>query len=941
MTVGAPGGESAGGGARPVSLHSRLADAPAGTAWSCHATGLLATDRPEPPAGPGGAAAWPPEGAEQIPLDGLYERLDGNGLAFGPLFRGLDAVWRYEGEVFADIALPVDATRSGGGNAAAAPYGIHPALLDASLHAIAVGGLVDEPEVVRVPFHWSGVTVHAAGAAAARVRLSPAGKDAVSLSLTDGEGRPLVSVERLTLRPATAGQAAASRVGGLMHRVTWRPYALPSLGKQDLNLNTASATSYGPTAVLGKDELKVAAALESAGVEVGLYPDLAALAWDVAAGAPAPRTVLAPLPAGPADGGAEAVRGTVARTLGLLQAWLADEHLSGTRLLLVTRGAVRDPEGSGTDGGEDLSHAAAWGLVRTAQTENPGRFGLLDLADDASSYRALPSVLSDPGLRDEPQLALHDGTVLLARLASVRPGPGTDAPALAPEGTVLLTGGTGGLGGLVARHVVREWGVRHLLLVSRRGPDAPGADALVGELEALGAHVSVAACDVADRAALTAVLDAVPAGHPLTAVVHTAGVLSDGTLPSMTAQDVEHVLRPKVDAAFLLDELTSTPAHDLAAFVMFSSAAAVFGGAGQGAYAAANATLDALAWRRRAAGLPALSLGWGLWAENSGMTGGLGPADLRRMSRAGIGGISDAEGIALLDAALRDDRYPVLLPLRLDAAGLRDAAGNDPAGIPPLFRDVVTVRTVRPRPSAATTAGRAGAPGTTDAATEPAAVTLADRAAAVDGPARQRLLLEFVVGEVAEVLGHARGHRIDAERGFLDLGFDSLTAVELRNRLHSAGGLALPATLVFDHPSPAALASHLDAELPRGAAGQAGAGDRDRDVSTPSRSTAHTDALLAQLTRLEGALVLTGLPGAPGSEEVLEHLRSLRAMVTGETGSGTGAGSGGGGASAESGGGDPYYADGGGSEDRAGVPDFMNASAEELFGLLDMDPSTD
>ncbi|MEU7540072.1 type I polyketide synthase, partial [Streptomyces narbonensis] len=944
---GAPGGESAGDGARPVSLHSRLADAPAGTPWSCHATGLLATDRPELPAEPGGAAAWPPEGAEQIPLDGLYERLHGNGLAFGPLFRGLDAVWRYEGEVFADIALPVDATRSGGGIEAAAPYGIHPALLDASLHAIAVGGLVDEPEVVRVPFHWSGVTVHAAGAAAARVRLAPAGKDAVSLSLTDGEGRPLVSVERLTLRPATAGQAAASRVGGLLHRVTWRPYALPSVGRHDLN--TASATSYGPTAVLGKDELKVAAALESAGVEVGLYPDLAALAWDVAAGAPAPRTVLAPLPAGPADGGAEAVRGTVARTLGMLQAWLADEHLSGTRLLLVTRGAVRDPEGSRTDGGEDLSHAAAWGLVRTAQTENPGRFGLLDLADDASSYRALPSVLSDANLRDEPQLALHDGTVRLARLASVRPGPGTDAPALAPEGTVLLTGGTGGLGGLVARHVVREWGVRHLLLVSRRGPDAPGADALVGELEALGAHVSVAACDVADRAALTAVLDAVPAGHPLTAVVHTAGVLSDGTLPSMTAQDVEHVLRPKVDAAFLLDELTSTSAPDLAAFVMFSSAAAVFGGAGQGAYAAANATLDALAWRRRAAGLPALSLGWGLWAENSGMTGGLGPADLRRMSRAGIGGISDAEGIALLDAALRDDRYPVLLPLRLDTAGLRDAAGNDPAGIPPLFRDVVTVRTVRPRPSAATTAGVAGAPGTTDAATEPAAVTLADRAAAVDGPARQRLLLEFVVGEVAEVLGHARGHRIDAERGFLDLGFDSLTAVELRNRLNSAGGLALPATLVFDHPSPAALASHLDAELPRGAAGQAGAGDRDRDRngSTPSRSAADTDALLAQLTRLEGALVLTGLPGAPGSEEVLEHLRSLRAMVTGETGSGTGAGSGGGSASAESGSGDQPYADGagsgggGGSEDGSGVPDFMNASAEELFGLLDMDPSTD
>ncbi|MEU3751132.1 beta-ketoacyl reductase, partial [Streptomyces narbonensis] len=361
----------------------------------------------------------------------------------------------------------------------------------------------------------------------------------------------------------------------------------------------------------------------------------------------------------------------------------------------------------------------------------------------------------------------------------------------------------------------------------------------------------------------------------------------------------------------------------------------------------------ALARRRRAAGLPAHSLGWGLWAENSGMTGGLGPADLRRMSRAGIGGISDAEGIALLDAALRDDRYPVLLPLRLDAAGLRDAAGNDPAGIPALFRDVVGARTVRPRPSAASatatagTAGTAGAPGTAAGAAAPAAVTLADRAAAVDGPARQRLLLEFVVGEVAEVLGHARGHRIDAERGFLDLGFDSLTAVELRNRLNSAGGLALPATLVFDHPSPAALASHLDAELPRGAAGQDGEGDEDGGGSTATRSTADTDALLAQLTRLEGALVLTGLSDAPGSEEVLEHLRSLRSMVTGESGTGNGNravnGNGNGTTSGGSGTGDRSYADGagGGSEDGAGVPDFMNASAEELFGLLDMDASTD
>ncbi|MFE7552784.1 phosphopantetheine-binding protein, partial [Streptomyces gardneri] len=249
-------------------------------------------------------------------------------------------------------------------------------------------------------------------------------------------------------------------------------------------------------------------------------------------------------------------------------------------------------------------------------------------------------------------------------------------------------------------------------------------------------------------------------------------------------------------------------------------------------------------------------------------------------------------------------------------------------------------------------AGTAGTPGTAGGAAEAAAVTLADRAATVDGPARQRLLLEFVVGEVAEVLGHARGHRIDAERGFLDLGFDSLTAVELRNRLNSAGGLALPATLVFDHPSPAALASHLDTELPRGASDRDGAGNRNgnENGTTASRSSAETDALLAQLTRLEGALVLTGLSDAPGSEEVLEHLRSLRSMVTGETGTGIGIGTASGapdgaGSGAGSGAEDRSWAAGdgagGGSEDGAGVPDFMNASAEELFGLLDQDPSTD
>ncbi|MEU7540086.1 SDR family NAD(P)-dependent oxidoreductase, partial [Streptomyces narbonensis] len=453
--------------------------------------------------------------------------------------------------------------------------------------------------------------------------------------------------------------------------------------------------------------------------------------------------------------------------------------------------------------------------------------------------------------------ARHTGKVVL-----------TMPSGLAPEGTVLLTGGTGALGGIVARHVVREWGVRRLLLVSRRGPDAPGAGDLVSELEALGAEVSVAAADVADRTALTALLDTIPAEHPLTAVIHTAGVLSDGTLPSMTAQDVEHVLRPKVDAAFLLDELTSTPTHDLAAFIMFSSAAAVFGGAGQGAYAAANATLDALAWRRRAAGLPALSLGWGLWAENSGMTGGLSDTDRSRLARSGATPMDSELTLSLLDASMRRDD-PALVPIVLDVAALR--AQERDGMLAPLLSGLTRGARAGRR--------RAAADGTGEAETD-----LGGRLAAMTPDDRTAHLRDLVRTHVATVLGHGTPSRVDLERAFRDTGFDSLTAVELRNRLNAATGLRLPATLVFDHPTPGELAGHLLDELGAAAGGSwaddTGSGSASGSASgdTSSAADRQTAAALAELDRLEGALAAL-TPAAGGRPELAARLRALAAAL--------------------------------------------------------------
>jgi NAD(P)-dependent dehydrogenase (short-subunit alcohol dehydrogenase family)/acyl carrier protein len=386
----------------------------------------------------------------------------------------------------------------------------------------------------------------------------------------------------------------------------------------------------------------------------------------------------------------------------------------------------------------------------------------------------------------------------------------TMPPPLGGAGTALITGGTGALGRLVARHLVTEHNVRHLVLTSRRGPQAADADAITAELRGLGAEVRLDACDVADRRQLAALLDTIPADHPLTVVVHAAGVLDDGVVDTLTPERLDVVLAPKADAAWHLHALTED--RPPVAFWLFSSAAATFGNPGQGNYAAANAYLDALAAYRRGRGMPATALAWGLWEPAGAMTEDLTDADRARLARAGFGALATADGLALLDAAwARDEAWT--LPIRLDVDALRAA----PA-VSRLLAELAGGATRRPAVT-----GR-------DRTTASSGPSLADRLAGLSAAQAEELLIESVREHAAAVLGHADAADIEAARAFKEVGFDSLTAVELRNRLAAATGLRLPSTLVFDHPTPAVLAAALRARLLPDATPEPSADDADGKV---------------------------------------------------------------------------------------------------------------
>ncbi|WP_407842433.1 SDR family NAD(P)-dependent oxidoreductase [Streptomyces albidoflavus] len=771
LAVEAPGED----GSRAFAVHTRD-DA---GAWTRHARGVLEPDTPAAPLTGreelGDAAPWPPAGAEPLATDGLYTGLAEAGFSYGPAFQGLRAAWRHGDAVLAEVALPDTAAAHG------TSWTLHPALLDAALHTVALGGLLDTT-TGSLPFAFTGVRVAGTAPGTLRVRVAPTGKDTVGVELADTTGAPVGTVGSLVLRPLTTEQLSATRraAGGhALHRQEWAPAPAPASGAPTTWVHLGDAPDDGPS-----------------------YPGLSALTAALDTGTPAPDAVLLvqdatddegrPDPAAPPAGPAPALRAL----LGLLQEFLAEPRLAAAQLVLVTRGAVA------VDDSEPVAPdlAALCGLVRSAQAENPGQLLLVDTDDPATVTRHLPALRR----LGAPETALRHGRLHTPRLTRL-PAPATTGgagarPLAGPdgEGTVLVTGATGSLGGLVARHLVTAHGVRRLLLTSRSGPAAPGAAALAGELRALGAHVDLTACDMADHTAVAGLLGAVPAAHPLTAVVHAAGVLDDATVPSLTPAHLDRVLRPKADAARHLHALTRE--LDLAAFVLFSSAAAPLGAPGQGNYAAANAYLDALARHRTAAGLTGVSLAWGSWAPDGGMAAQLGEGDTRRLNRSGILPLSAQEGLDLFDRALLDPGLPgpAPLPLRTDLAALRAQAAT--GLVHPLLGTLVPAPD---RPAGgATPAAADGAPG-----------ELRERLAALPDEERRAETLRLVRTEAAQILGHAGADGIEAGRGFLDMGFDSLTAVELRNRLGALTGVRLPSTLIFDHPAPEALAAHLAESL--------------------------------------------------------------------------------------------------------------------------------
>ncbi|MFD6397597.1 SDR family NAD(P)-dependent oxidoreductase [Nocardia sp. NPDC060249] len=643
----------------------------------------------------------------------MYRVLAERGLFYGPSFSGVRAIERRGGEVYAAVRLPEGVDARG--------YGIHPALLDACLHALSTTDTTSN--TARIPFAWQGFRLLGTVGSQVVVVLSDLAGEGdfaeVGVRIVRPDGVTVGIVERLSTRPVEAAQftAAEQRIV----RVDWRPVQLPS----------------ADAAVLLRDRRVPESVDEKRSYAVELMPDVT-------------------------------VRDNVRWLLPFLRQWV---ETGGARLVVVGRAGV-DRAGVAAD--PDV--AACYGALRSVQTEFPDRIVVLDMAATAPET-AVAEFSGTAAQGSEPELAVTDGELRAPRLIEVESA--STATEFDPESTVLITGGTGTLGGIVANHLVVRHGVRRLLLTSRRGPDADGVDELVERLEAAGAEVDVVAADLTDRTAVLAVLDRLPRDRPLGAIVHTAGVHDDALLADQTPQRFDRVLAAKSDSARHLDELTAD--RPPAVFVLFSSVAGVLGGPGQANYAAANSYLDALAAKRRARGLPAQSIAWGAWA--GGMAGALSAADLKRLAGAGMRPLSVAEGLAALDTAMSTREAVVVAANWVDATSWRGRA------VPVKLRELI------------------GIPSSDADPVESA--SLLDTLADMPPARRTERLLDAVRGEVASVLALPHARVVAPDRQFTEFGFDSLMAVELRNRLGALVGVRLPATAVFDYPTPRTLAELL------------------------------------------------------------------------------------------------------------------------------------
>ncbi|PYC66048.1 hypothetical protein C7C46_31855 [Streptomyces tateyamensis] len=733
-------------GSRSVNVHARADEGP----WTRYAHGTLTA---EELADPAELTAWPPAGATAVDSATLTERLLTQGIGHGPAFQTVTAAWQRGEEFYAELAL--------GEEYGASAYGLHPALLESALQPALLA-----QQGAGLAAQWHGVQLYAAGAGELRLRLAPAeGDGAHRLDLADATGRPVATVRQLTTRLLTPAELATPGAEGLF-TLDWQPV-------------TSTSAAEGTWVDLDTLDALLAA------------PEL-------------PARVLYQVPAAADEHLPAAVRATTSTVLALLQAWLAEERLSATTLVLATRQAVGRP-------GEPvaLAQAPVWGLVRAAQAEYPDRFVLADLDGTEEALATLR--------RTEPadnELMVRQDQLFVPRLTPAEPSAGAwDA-----EATVLLTGAGAPAGAALARHLVLAQGVRQLLLTD-------GSAELVAELAELGAAVTITETDPADPRALAELLAAIPAAHPLGAVVHAAGTTDHGLLATLTPKQFDAVLHPKADAAWQLHQATRD--LPLTAFVLVSSAAGLLHGAGAANFAAASTFLDALAAHRSALGLPGSSLALGTWeaAEPD-------QVQLTRTARVGLPALTVEQGLAAFDAV---PAGPVVA-LRLDQSTLRSLG----AELPALLRAVVR-----------TPGHRSAARVEQDGAAE-----LRRRLAGLATEAeRGRVLLELVRTQVATVLGHPSLEAVEPGRAFQELGFDSYAAIELRRRLGAATGLALPATLVFDYPTSRAVAEYLTAAIdPAGA-----------DPSAP---------LLGEVDRLDAALAAFA-PTGGAAAKITARLEAL------------------------------------------------------------------
>ncbi|OMI37214.1 type I polyketide synthase [Streptomyces sparsogenes] len=708
--------------------------------WTCHATGTLA---PGATAGTELTGAWPPAGAEPVDIADLYARTEAAGYRYGPTFRGVQAVWRHGADLLAEVALDQGAEEGADG------FGIHPALLEAALHPVALDRRrADGP--LWLPFVWSGVSLHAGGATGVRVRLRARRSEdgegrELNVVVADPTGAPVLSVDSVALRPAGDDwlKAAERRGPGGLFTVEWLPLPPPEDRPEPAETEDLVVRTVAPAAGSGT------------GSETGLA--------------------------------------AVRRTLGLIRDWLAEPRSPDARLVLVTSGAVSAGE---EDGPPDPGGAAVWGLVRAVQAEHPGRITLVDTdtdtdadtgtdtgtdtdTDTATGTRTRTGAHSDATAAsgseklaeavrraidaDEPRIAVRSGAVSVPRLLRAVERPGERTEVDLSGGTVVVAGEPGPLHGVVAEHLVRAYGAPRLLLLSRCGGQAPEAAALAERLTALGAEVESAAADVADHTALAAVLEAIPDSHPLVGVVHITEAADAAPVEAWDEERLSRTWAARAAGAWNLHALTRD--LPLRMFAVLSSVAVtdVVAGPGQAGRAAAQACADALIAHRRSAGLPGVGLAWTL------------------------GGRATPHALHLFDTAPHLTR-PVAVAADPHQGPLATRPGPT---VPALLRALA-------RPARRRAAERRSV-----------ASALASRLAGLDASGQRDVVLETVRRAAAVVLGHSSDAAIRPEAAFKELGFDSLTAVGLRNRLAEATGLRLPAGLVFDYPTPRGLADHL------------------------------------------------------------------------------------------------------------------------------------